>query len=290
MKTPAGKQPLVPFIYEDHRTFLKDRLDYARRFGMTRKEFLRRTGITSPALISDVLSCRKKIPSKHIRAFSDALELGEDESLYFELMVKKDNCRSASQKASLGRELAELRIKNLSKLLENKHLEYFTSWKYPVIREFLIAKKAISSPLEVTKALVNLKLTSREVESALRKLVNWGFADYDGKTGQYRPAQKEKVITYKNLPHALLGDVKKKMMETAVHAMETMDKQNRHATMAIRGLSEEKYRELCRRIDELRAEFLNLESETGSEDRVVVLNIQAFPVMKFGAVKGEENE
>ncbi|MFP4015006.1 MAG: TIGR02147 family protein [Chitinispirillaceae bacterium] len=286
----GNRTPVNLFSFEDHRAFLKEWLDYARRFGMTRREFLTKTGVTSPAFISDVLSGRKNISPRHLPGFSDALGLSGDEVLYFELLVKKDICRSATKKATLARELAEIRIRNLSALLQNRHLEYFTSWVYPVVREYLVARKAVSSPREICRSLVNLMLSPREVESALRKLVKWGFARFDTEKNVFVPDQEKKIISYGDLPHVLLNDVKRKMTEAAVQTMETIDKENRHATMAIRAVSEEKYKELCRRIDELRAEFLNLDVEPGSEDRVVVLNIHAFPVMKFAATGKEKGE
>jgi hypothetical protein len=71
------------------------------------------------------------------------------------------------------------------------------------------------------------------------------------------------------------------MIEASVHAMETLDKDDRHVSMAIRGVSEDLYRELCENIDRLRQEFLAAESR-GKADRVVSFNAQVFPVMRLG--------
>jgi uncharacterized protein (TIGR02147 family) len=273
--------PFTIYVFDDYIKFLDEWFSYARRFGVTKKSFLAETGITSAAFLTDLLAGRRKLSVKHIPSFCSVLKLCGDEAAYFDALVKKGIAKKAEEIAAAAFTLSELRIKNLSSLLGKKNLEYFTSWKFPVVREYLVARKAIGSLKDVVDSLVIYKLTSREVESILKKLARWGMAEYVEASGVWRALETKAVFKYDELPHVVVSDAKRDMIDTAVKAMEILNKDDRHVTMAIRSMSRKKYDDFCQRIDELRREFLELPVEPGSEDRVVTLNIQAFPVMLF---------
>ncbi len=271
------------FVYEDYVDYIQAWYSYTKRFGYTQRHFLQEAGIKAHAFLSDVLSKRKGIGKKHVEGFVRALELKDDAALYFDLLVQKGVCKNPREKDVILKDLAFLRNKNLSVLLKNKRLEYFASWKYPLIREYISKKGTVSSPKEIVRSFVNLKLSIREVEGALKKLIKWGLITYDENKGGYYSNESEGVISYDDLPHVVVNDVKRTMIETAIHAMETMPKEERHMSMAIRGMSQKNYNKLCEKINELRQEFLSYDDSGSDEvpDRVVTLTIQAFPVMKI---------
>ncbi len=268
------------FIYEDHVDFIRDWYSYAKRFGLTQREFLARAGINANAFLSDVIGRRKKIGRSHVAGFVKALELRGDEREYFRLLAQKGRCRKPADKIPVFDRLAQLRNGNLSTMLENRTLEYFASWQYPVIREYVVCKGSASSAKEIVHALVNLKLSTHEVNQALAKLVKWGMIVHDKAAGLYRPADKG-AISYKNMPHPVVNDVKRTLIEASVHAMEEMPKDERHISMTMKGISKASYNELCTKIDALRKEFLDRDDHMESVDRIVSLNIQLFPVMKI---------
>lgn len=266
------------FIFEDHVDYLREWYLYAKRFGLTQREFLSHAGIHANAFLSDVLARRKKIGKRHINGFIKALGLKNDEQDYFTLLVRKELCRDPVDKMAVFSDLARLRKQNLSTMLDNRTLEYYASWRYPVIREYVLWKGKVSSPKEIADSLINLKLSTHEAEMALSKLAAWNMISSDGTGHGYRPVENGS-ITYSSMPHPVVNDVKRTFIEAAVHAMEEMPKTKRHVSMAIKGISEKSYQELCQRIDALRQEFLSREENKEDVDRVVSLNIQAFPVM-----------
>ncbi len=281
-----SRTPTTIYLYEDYVSYLDDWLVYKKQFGMTNRKFLELAGIKARAFMSDILSERKKLPSKYIEPFSDIMDLTDEEARYFKLLVQKCNSKKIDEKAYLSKKLSDIRIEKLTSILKKKNLGYFSSWKYPVVREYLVAKKRVSSPKEVVNSLVSHDLTSRDVKNILNKLVLWEMASYNEERNEWAALEKNTLFDYDELPHVVVHDTKKEMIETAMKVMATLPKDERHATMAIRSISEEKYLQFCQKIDQLRAEFLALDITAGSEDRVVALNIQAFPVMKFA--KGEK--
>ena len=280
------------FVYEDHVDFIRDWYSYAKRFGLTQREFLGKAGIKAGAFLSDVISRRKKIGRGHIAGFIKALELRGDEKEYFRQLVQKEQCRQPADKKPVFENLANLRKQNLSTMLENRTMEYFASWRYPVIREYIVCKGSVSSPKEIVNALINLKLSTHEVNQALAKLVKWGMIVHDGTTGEYRMAEQG-AITYQDMPHPVVNDVKRTLIEASIHAMEEMPKEERHASMTLKGIGKETYKEMCEKIDALRKEFLDRDERKESTDRIVSLNIQLFPVMRIdrsGGRTGNSNE
>jgi uncharacterized protein (TIGR02147 family) len=274
------------FIYEDHVDFIRDWYSYAKRFGLTQREFLARAGINANAFLSDVIARRKKIGRSHVAGFVKALELGGDEKEYFRLLVQKEQCRKPAEKTPIFESLARLRKSNLSTVLENRTLEYFASWQYPVIREFIVCKGSVFSAKEIVHALVNLRLSTHEVNLALAKLAKWGMIVHDKAAGLYRPVEKG-AISYEDMPHPVVNDVKRTLIEASVHAMEEMPKDERHVSMTIKGIGKASYDELCAKINALRKEFLDRDDTKEPADRIVSLNIQLFPVMKIDRSGGE---
>jgi uncharacterized protein (TIGR02147 family) len=268
------------FIFDDHIDYLQEWYRYTKRFGLTQGEFLEKAGIKAKAFMSDILARRKKIGRRHTAGFVKALDLEGDAREYFMLLVRKELSRRPEDRRAIIRELAAIRKRNLSTVLENRTLEYFASWKYPVIREFILWKGGATTPAEISDSLVNLRLSTREVEQALDKLAKWGLISVDGETGTVGPADAG-TVSYSTMPHPVVNDVKRTLIEASVNAMEDLPRERRHISMAIKGTSEQSYRNLCGKIDALRNEFLGQEEDKESVDRIISLNVQAFPLMNI---------
>jgi uncharacterized protein (TIGR02147 family) len=269
------------FVFDDYVDYLKAWYSYARRFGFTQKMFMEKARINAKAFFSDVLSQRKKIGEKHVQGFIEVLELSPDEAEYFSLLVHKKNANTPDEINATGKKLAHLRAKKTPVILSGGGtMEYFSSWKYPVIREYIKARGLVRSPSEISKSLLHLKIGLTEARQILLKLQKWNMIEYDDINKMYRPVN-DCVVTYSEMPHAVVNDVKRTFIETSIHSMENLDKDSRNISMAIRGMNRETYARFCQKIDEIRKEFL--ESSDGSEkcDHVYTLLVQLFPVMKI---------
>ncbi len=289
MKTKRFGTPI--FVFDDYVDYLKAWYSYARRFGFTQKTFMEKARINAKAFFSDVLSQRKKIGEKHIQGFIDALELSPDEAEYFSLLVYKKNANSPDEVTATGKKLALLRTKKTSVILTGGGtLEYFSSWKYPVIREYIKAKGFVRSPNEISKSLLHLKMGLPETRQALLKLQKWNMIEYDDINKGYIPVN-DCVITYSEMPHAVVNDVKRTFIETSMHSMENLGKDTRNISMAIRGMDRETYNKFCQKIDEIRKEFLESGDCNEKCDHVYTLLVQLFPIMKIDQEpKNEEDQ
>ena len=109
------------------------------------------------------------------------------------------------------------------------------------------------------------------------------------KPGWKEVLDQNQVVTYKEIPPAVVNDTKRALIESSIHALENLDKEKRHISMSIRGLSREGYQHFCRRIDELRQEFLDYK-DVESCGPVYTLNAQLFPVMEGAERRSEGGE
>jgi uncharacterized protein (TIGR02147 family) len=235
------------------------------------------------------LAKRKKIGSRHVAGFIKALELKGDEQEYFTLLVAKEKEKKPEDKVAISEKLAKIRTVNLSTILENRTMEYYASWRYPVIREYLLCKNTPTLPKEIANALINLKLSTAEVTQALGKLVKWKMAHCDETTGKYS-ALGNNSISYQDMPHSVVNDVKRTLIEASIHAMEEMPKEQRHISMTIKGISEKTYSLFCEKIDELRREILMHEDTRNDVDKIIALNIQLFPISKINRSSDNQGE
>lgn len=271
------------FVFDDYVDFLRAWYGYARRFRMTQRAFIERAGVGSQAYFSDILARRKKLAVQHLKGFTSALELTRREGEYFNLLVLKEHASKGEEKEKVLKKLARLREKNISTLVSDANAEYFSSWKYPVVREFIASMGFVASLREIKHAFLHFTLPLAEVRRTVDKLIEWKLVEQDKQTGGYRPVEGLSTITYSGMPHAVVNDVKRLFIESSVHAMETLPQDERHITMAIRGMSRERFHQFCKRIDEIRKEFIESESEQRQHDHVYGLNIQLFPLMSVNS-------
>jgi uncharacterized protein (TIGR02147 family) len=279
MNKAAVTSSLSIYIYTNHLDYLRAWLKIARRYRITRRSILEAGGINSPSLLSDILAGRKKLGVNQAAAVSNALGLQGDQADYFALLVELDRERDLSRKRSILESLQRIREKNLSKVLSKKNLEYFALWHYPLIREFIIGNGYAESAHEIAAALQNVRLRAADIEAALKKLVQWDMIWYDESSGRYLPCDNPPVLTYGDIPHCIVNDVKRDMLLTSIIAMENQSREDRHISMAIKSISRAKYKRFARKVDELRKEFLETDDTAdGPSDRVAILNMQLFPV------------
>ncbi len=275
------------FVFDDYVDYLKAWYGYAKRFRLTQRAFVERAGVGTQAYFSDILARRKKLAVSHIKGFTKALELTGKDSEYFHQLVLKEHARKGEEKEKVLKNLALLRERNISTLVSDVNAEYFSSWKYPVVREYIGSMGYVASLRDIKRAFLHFTMPLAEVRRTVEKLIKWKLVARDEKRGGYRPAEGLSIISYSGMPHALVNDVKRMFIESSVHAMETLPKEERHITMAIRGMSQETFTAFCRKIDEFRTEFQKYENGSGKTDHVYGLNIQLFPLMSVDTVNDD---
>jgi uncharacterized protein (TIGR02147 family) len=267
------------FAFEDYIEFLDSWLAYARRFGLTKQNFIENAGMKCKTYLSDILSGRKKIGKDHIPGLIKALELNENEARYFTLLVYKKISRDPNEIESFLREIAFIRKKHMSTILNGSNVEYYSSWRYMLIMEYIRSRRSIRDISEIKAAFLFHRLSEKEILKCLKKLISWEMVVHDKSENIYYAADEKQIITFENMPHAVVNDLKRSLIESSVHAMEKLPREDRHISMALRGLSHKAYTDFCCEVDILRKKFLEMADDKDGADNVYSLNFQLFPLM-----------
>jgi uncharacterized protein (TIGR02147 family) len=269
------------FVFDDHVDYLKAWYGYARRFRMTQALFIKRAGVGTQAYFSDILARRKRLALDHVDGFTRALELTGEAADYYSLLVHKEHAAPGMAREQVLKQLSRLRERHIGTLVADTDSAYFSSWKYPVVREYIVSRGSVASLREIKHAFLHFSMPLAEVRETVEKLIRWKLVEQDAATGAYLPASGSSTLSYSEMPHPVVNDVKRMFIESSVHAMETLPKGERHITMAVRGMSRERFARFCRRIDGLRQEFLAAAADDSPADNVYGLNIQLFPLMSI---------
>ncbi|MBN1760892.1 MAG: TIGR02147 family protein [Chitinispirillaceae bacterium] len=286
----AGRLSTPVFVFDHYVDFLQAWYGYARRFRVTQKSFIEKAGVGTQAYFSDVLARRKKLSVKFIHGFATALELEGDEAEFFSLLVLKEHADKGPDKEKVLKKLAQLREKHLSSIVTNANAEYFSSWKYPVIREYIVSKKYVVSLHEIKKAFLHFTMSVGEVRRTVDKLVQWKMVEYVRPGGGIRACSGKGTIAYSGMPHMVVNDVKRLFIESSLHAMETLSRDDRHISMAVKGISRQKYELFCSEVDALRERFLADENPEDTTEYVYGMNVQIFPLMSVADTCGNADE
>ncbi len=201
---------------------------------------------------SDILARRKKLATKHKAGFAEALGLSGDAAEYFSLLMQKAHVKSGEEKDRINKKLSKLREKNLSMLVTDVNAEYFSSWKYPLVREYIVSRGYVSSVKEIRRALLHFRMSLNDIRRTVNKLVKWKMVVADGKSGVLTPGEPVGSVSYESMPHSVVNDVKRFFIESSIYAMETLPAAERHISTALREMSRKKYEEFCVKINELR--------------------------------------
>lgn len=269
------------FVFDDYIDYLAAWYGYAKRFRLTQKLFMEMTGAGPQAYFSDILARRKKLALRHVPGFTAALRLSGDAAEFFSLLVQKEHAGLGAEKEQVLKQLSVLREKHLSVLITDANVEYFSSWKYPVVREYVVSKGFVKSLREIKRSFLHFSMSLDDVRKTVNKLIQWKMVAVDREREGFIPGPGNGTISYHGMPHSVVNDVKRLFIESSVHAMETLPKDKRHITMALRGMSRSRYELFCKKIDGLRREFLTDEEQCGDAEYVYGLNVQLFPLMSI---------
>jgi uncharacterized protein (TIGR02147 family) len=151
----------------------------------------------------------------------------------------------------------------------------------------VVGRGFVKSLKEIKRAFLHFSMSLDDVRKTVSKLIQWKMVVVDTVRDGFIPGPGNGTISYDGMPHSVVNDVKRLFIESSVHAMETLPKDKRHITMAVRGMSRSRYEQFCRKIDDLRREFLTGE-ECGDVESVFGLNVQLYPLMSMQ--NGDDHE
>jgi uncharacterized protein (TIGR02147 family) len=266
------------FDYSDYRLFLRDRLQ-ARKAGgdpITYETLGTAAGFTSKGFLTQVLQGKTNLPERMLADFSKALGLKKKERDYFVLLVRFNQAKRASQRAEFhGRILEEFKAE--VKALALDQFEYYQKWYYSAIRSLLGYHPFNGDFADLARQL-EPAVTPAQAKRAVRLLEDLGLiARADD--GGYRLTESLIPSGDAFISHAVIR-FQRDAMDLAKESLESFPNDWRSGSTLTLGLSEAGYAALVERLKKLRQDLVEIARLDPDIDRVVQVNLHAFPLTR----------
>jgi uncharacterized protein (TIGR02147 family) len=267
------------FEYSDYRLFLEDFLLAAKSRGapITYEELGRKVGFTSKGFVTQIIQRKSNIPETKIQAFGSALGLKKKESEFFELLVRFDQAKTHRLKNEKIRNLT-FRFKNRIQHIGPDKYDFYSAWYYSAIRSLLAYYPFNGDYKELGRQLTPA-VTPGQAKKAIELLERLSLI-VKKEDGYYHLTDRI-LTTGDPTDSTALVNFQQATMDLAKEALESFPKNCRDSSTLTLGLSKEGYRAAVEKIAALRRELLTIARFDRQIDRVIQVNLHAFPLTKI---------
>jgi uncharacterized protein (TIGR02147 family) len=266
------------FEYADYHLFLKNFFENrtSNGFSLTYEELGRKVGFTSKGFVTQIIQGKSKIPLSKIMKFGGALGLNKKELEYFELLVQFEHAKSRDQKNIIFNRLST-RFKTRMTHMGADKFDFYSAWYYSAIRS-LLSYYHFKDDYKGLARQLNPAITPGQAKKAIGLMERLSMIRKD-ENGYYQVT--DRMITTGDSADAIaIVNYQRATMDLAKEALDRFKKQERSASTLTLGLSEKGYASLVEKIGRLRAELMALAQYDTHVDRVIQVNLHAFPLTK----------
>jgi uncharacterized protein (TIGR02147 family) len=270
------------FEYSDYRLFLRDYLIAARSGGrvLTYEEIGKKVGFTSKGFVTQIIQGKSKIPETKIHAFGSALGLKKKQLDYFELLVRFDQAKTHRAKNENFQKLTS-RFRNRIQHVGPDKYDFYKSWYYSAIRA-LLAYYPFNGDYNELAQQLSPAITPGQAKKTIELLTRLSLiAKKDD--GFYHLTDRI-LSTGDPVDAVALVNFQQATMDLAKEALERFPKERRDSSTLTLGLSKEGYKAAVGKIAALRKELLDIARFDRQIDRVIQVNLHAFPLTKIAKV------
>jgi uncharacterized protein (TIGR02147 family) len=267
------------FKYSDYRLFLHDFLLAAKDRGvqLTYEELGLKVGFTSRGFVTQIIQGKSKIPKDKIRKFGEALGLKKNEQDYFELLILFDQAKTHREKNEYFKELVSQFSMRIQHIGPDKY-EFYSNWYYSAIRSLLAYYPFTGDYNRLSQQLVP-SITPGQAKKAIEVLKRLSLI-IKKEDGYYHLTDRI-VSTGDSVGQMALINFQQATMDLAKAAIEQFPREQRDSSTLTLGLSEKGYQEVVEKIATLRKELLEVARFDHGIDRVIQVNLHAFPLSKI---------
>jgi uncharacterized protein (TIGR02147 family) len=268
------------FEYMDYRKFLGDYYQFKKSLNrhFSHRLFALKAGIKSTGYFSEVLHGRRNLSKAQSQKFCKAMDLGEKEQAYFELLVDFCHAQSAVARQSIYESMLKAMPIKVQQVRQSQ-LEYFSTWYHVAVREALAIVK-IKGKGDELAGLLDPPITAAQARSAIKLLQTLGLivADPEG----YWKASHVSLLSPEDPGSSLLlRAFQGEMMGKAREALDRVPQEARDISCVTMSVSGEGLGRIKGLVSEFHKRVLETVQTDRGEDRVVQLNLQVFPLTRI---------
>jgi uncharacterized protein (TIGR02147 family) len=267
------------FGFNDFRTFLEEYYAYTHTMdrNFTKAFVCQELGLpNSRSYFQDVLN-GKFVSELKVPLFIKLLRLSHDESQYFRVLVKFNQCDDPEEKELLLDQLITLN-RTPQKIVSPKAYSYYKEWYHGVVKALLEVIDFSGDYTGLGHKLLP-PITARQARGSIQLLMDLGLIKKNER-GFYKPTDKV-VSTGAFAQEAIIRQFQIKCIESARFAlMKNRGQPERVLTNTI-SISEEGYKRLETHLQKFCSEVRSIvHKDEKKPDRVYQLDILLFPQMR----------
>ena len=266
------------FDYSNYRLFLRDWLQAQKSEGrpITYEALGEAAGFTSKGFLTQVLQSKTNLPERMIGDIAKALNLRKKERDYFDLLVRFNQAKRAHDRAELHGRIQE-EFKAEAKALALEQFEYYQKWYYSAIRS-LLGYFPFRGDFAALAKQLEPSITPAQAKRAINLLSELGLIARK-EDGLYHLTDRLITSGESFVSHAVI-EFQRETMELAKAALEVFPKGKRSGSTLTLGLSEAGYKALEEKLRILRQDLVEIARFDKEIDRVVQVNLHAFPLTR----------
>ncbi|MCH2108627.1 MAG: TIGR02147 family protein [Polyangiaceae bacterium] len=266
------------YAFDDFREFLgatyRSKKENNPNFSF--RSFSKRTGFSAPNHLQRVIAGQRNLSPNAVERYAMALQLNQEETDYFRLLVSIGQEEDEEDKESLRRSLLAMKKYRQAERLGDAHARYHSCWYIPAIFEMVACRGFVPEPRWIARRLCP-SIESLQAQEALSILEDLGLIEIDG--GEVR--QKNSVLTTgAEVQRTHIADYHRVMMDRAAASIDEVAPGLRDISSLTVALGPVGLQSFKARIQEFRRELLSLAEEQDDPSQVVQLNLQLFPLSK----------
>jgi uncharacterized protein (TIGR02147 family) len=264
------------FEYFDYRHFLKDFYEQEKKS----KPWFSYRYISSkvklnPGYIVKVFQGKIHLGVKNIPLFADLMNLEEKERAYFAELVRFGRAKQQSEIEERFERLQSIKGIRFRTIADSK-AKFFAAWHHMAVRSLLSIFPFEGKNYRAFASMLSPKITAKEARASVRLLEKLKMI-VRGEDGIYRVTEQF-ISTGENWTSAVIRNYQKKNIELSAAALERCPKQLRDISSATMTVPIKDIDLIRERVRQFRQELLLMSQDSKSDDAVVQLNIQIFPV------------
>lgn len=273
----AGVQPDI-YAFFDYRGFLKAAYEARKsgRGGFSYRKIAEQAGFSSAGFFSKILQGTSNISESMALRLAEVFQLKKHELEYFVALVRYEQASGHDEKRLHFERLLGLRRSRV-KSLEQEQFELFGQWHLVAIREaldFLIVRDDYAA----LGAMLWPAVGAEEVRHAIETLARLGLVKRhpDG----YWERVEAVLSTGEDWKSFAIAEFQRTMLDLARKSMDTTARPLRDystLTLSVSGEGFQRIREILR---DTRRAILEVARQDRATDRVIQLNMQAFPLTR----------
>jgi uncharacterized protein (TIGR02147 family) len=265
------------FKYMDYRDYLRDHYQFNKgthRF-FSLRYIARKTGIDASYYIK-ILNKKKHISERTIPVLVDFLKLDKLEADYFTILIHYNKAKQHDQELFYFEKLVSLR-KPSNKIIENDLYGCFSSWWIVALREEL---NIIAFTGDFTDLADRFQpdVTVSQIRRAIGLLDKLGMIREDS-SGIYGPAESF-IMTDGSTRAEEVRSFQKETLNLALTALDRIKKEERDISTLTVSTTRACFETICKRLDEIRNEIMELVKREPKAEEVYQINFQAFPLTR----------